>query len=234
MPLASASNPRILKLCLVALYSHTMKDDPELSSQVEKAIQVIKKGGLVAFPTDTVYCLGADPLNPEAVARIYMVKQRPLHMALPVIVASMDQLHKVCEVSPLALFLAKEFFPIGFTLVMPKSPKLPNIVTAGKTSVAVRIQDNPVATRIAEKLDLGVVGTSANVHDKKSPVTGNEVKEQIGNEIDFIVYGSCSGGIESTIVDVTGDEPVILRQGAILSEKVNQAWERFKRKNNRK
>jgi L-threonylcarbamoyladenylate synthase len=211
-----------------------MKDDPDLIRQAEKAVQVIKKGGLVAFPTDTVYCLGADPLNPEAVARVYMVKQRPLHMALPVIVASMDQLHRVCEVSPLALFLAEEFFPVGFTMVMPKSPKLPNIVTAGKMSVAVRIQDNPLATMIAEKLELGVVGTSANVHDKKSPVTGDEVKEQIGEKIDLIVYGSCSGGVESTIVDVTGEEPVILRQGAIPSEKIKQAWERFKRKKSRK
>jgi len=211
-----------------------MKDDPGLSSQAEKAVEVIKKGGLVAFPTDTVYCLGADPRNPEAVAKVYMVKQRPLHLALPVIVANMEQLHKVCDVSPLALFLAKEFFPVGFTLVMPKSPKLPSIVTAGKTSVAVRIQDNPIATMIAEQLDLGVVGTSANIHDMKSPVTGDEVKDQIGSDIDFIVYGECSGGIESTIVDVTGNEPVILRNGAVPADKVKQAWERFKRKANRK
>jgi L-threonylcarbamoyladenylate synthase len=78
------------------------------------------------------------------------------------------------------------------------------------------------------------VGTSANVHDRKSPVTGDEVKGQIGNDIDFIIYGTCSGGIESTIVDVTGNEPVILRNGAVPAEKVNQAWERFKRKNSRK
>jgi L-threonylcarbamoyladenylate synthase len=207
-----------------------MKDKPDQDRQVEEAVEVIKKGGLVAFPTDTVYCLGADPTNSEAVAKIFIAKQRPLHMALPVIVASMEQLQKVCEVSPLALFLAKEFFPVGFTLVMPKSPKLPNIVTAGKKSVAVRIQDNPVATMIAAQLEMGVVGTSANVHDMKSPVTGDEVKKQLGSDVDLIIYGECSGGIESTIVDVTGDEPVILREGAVPAAKVNQAWEKFKRK----
>jgi L-threonylcarbamoyladenylate synthase len=211
-----------------------MKDDPGSDSLIEEAVATIKNGGLVAFPTDTVYCLGADPLNPEAVARIFMVKQRPLHMALPVIVANMEQLSRVCDASPLALFLAKEFFPVGFTLVMPKSPDLPNIVTAGKKSVAVRIQDNPIASRIAEKMEMGVVGTSANIHDLKSPVTGDEVKEQIGDDIDLIIYGECSGGVESTIVDVTGDEPVILRQGAVPAEKVKQAWERFKRKKSKK
>jgi len=207
-----------------------MQTEKDINDQIKKAVEIIGRGGLVAFPTDTVYCLGTDPLNPEAVAKIYDVKERPREMACPVIVSNMDQLHRVCEVPPLGRYLAAEFFPVGFTLVMPKSPDLPDIVTAGKKTVAVRIQDNPIASRIAEKLKMGVVGTSANIHHMKSPKTGDEVKEQIGNRIDLIIYGECSGGVESTIVDVTSDKPLILRVGAIPASRVEEAWERYQSK----
>jgi L-threonylcarbamoyladenylate synthase len=200
----------------------------EVSSQIiDKAVDIISKGGIIAFPTDTVYCLAADIYNHDAVAKIYRVKNRPLDMALPVIVADMEQLKQICLVTPLGLFLAKEFFPVGFTLVMPRLPSLPDIITAGKDTVAVRIQDHPVAAEIARKFGRGIAGTSANVHGEKSPVTGAEVREQLDGNVDLIVEGTCQGGIESTIVDATGDSPVILREGAVPASKVKEAYERF-------
>jgi L-threonylcarbamoyladenylate synthase len=200
----------------------------EIPEQViDEAVNVISSGGVVAFPTDTVYCLGADIYNYEALAKIYRVKARPRDMALPVIVADMEQLKQVCSVTPLGLFLAKEFFPVGFTLVMPRLPNLPDIVTAGKDTVAVRIQDHPVAAEIVKKFGRGVAGTSANVHGMKSPVTGAEVREQLGENVDLIIEGTCQGGVESTIVDATGERPMILREGAVPAQRVQEAYMRF-------
>jgi L-threonylcarbamoyladenylate synthase len=198
-----------------------------MNTLMDEAVEIIKKGGLVAFPTDTVYCLGADPFNDAAVGKIYEVKKRPRDMALPVIVADMQQLRQICTVTPLAEFLADEFFPVGFTLVLPKLPRLSGIVTAGKSSVAVRIQDHPLASAIVRMLGHGVIGTSANMHNLPSPITGEEVRLQIGDKIDLIIDGRCTGGVESTIVDVTGDKPLILRQGAVASDRVEAAWQRY-------
>jgi L-threonylcarbamoyladenylate synthase len=197
---------------------------------INKAVSILKKGGLVAFPTDTVYCLGADPFNEAAVKRIFAAKKRPDVMALPVIVADMDQLRAICELSPLGQLLAGEFFPAGFTLILPKLSCLTDIITAGKPTVAVRIQAHPVAAEIAKKLGRGVAGTSANIHNMKSPVTGREVEEQLGNTVDLIIDGVCDGGIESTIVDVTSGRPVIVRHGAISDDRIESAWQKYKKK----
>jgi L-threonylcarbamoyladenylate synthase len=200
----------------------------DISDQiVERAVEILGDGGIIAFPTDTVYCLAADIYNKDALEKIYRVKSRPFNMALPVIVADMEQMKRVCRVTPLGLFLAKEFFPTGFTLVLPRSPELPDIITAGKDTVAVRIQEHPVAAEIVRKFGRGVAGTSANVHSKKSPVTAEEVLEQLYGNVDLIIEGTCQGGIESTIVDVTGDKPLILREGAIPQKSIDEAYKRF-------
>jgi L-threonylcarbamoyladenylate synthase len=195
---------------------------------IEQAVAIIKRGGLVALPTDTVYCLGADPFNEEAIKKIFKVKKRPDAMALPVIVADMEQLTAICELSPLGLFLAQEFFPVGFTLVLPRLSCLPDIVTAGKPTVAIRIQSHPVATAISQRLGRGVVGTSANIHGMKSPITGRDVMEQLAGNVDLIIDGVCQGGIESTIVDITSGKPDILRQGAISINRVEAAWQKYR------
>ena len=130
----------------------------EVSSQIiDKAVKILGQGGVVAFPTDTVYCLAADILNEEAVGKIYRIKQRPQNIALPVIVADMEQLARICRITPLGLFLANEFFPVGFTLVLPRLETVPEIVTAGKDSIAVRIQDHPVAAEIVSRVALSTI-----------------------------------------------------------------------------
>lgn len=197
------------------------------SNKIDEAVSVIGWGGVIAFPTDTVYCLAADIFNQDAVEKIYRIKERPRNLALPVIVADMEQMAQVCRMTPLGLFLAREFFPVGFTLVLPRLSNIPDIVTAGMDSVAVRIQDHPVAAEIVKRFGRGVAGTSANVHGKKSPVTGDEVREQLDELVDLIVDGECSGGVESTIVDASGDKPRILRQGAVPVSRVDEAYKKF-------
>jgi len=199
----------------------------DIEDSIQNAVQVIREGGLVALPTDTVYCLAADPFNQEAVVRVYEVKQRPRQMALPVIVADMQQMQDICLVSPLALFLVQEFFPHGLTLVLPRLPVIPDIVTAGKATVAVRIQGYEMTTEIVRKLGHGVVGTSANIHHLKSPVTSKEVYEQLGGAVDLIMDGRCQGGVESTIVDVTRGKAEVIREGAIPSSHIEKTWKKF-------
>lgn len=192
------------------------------------AIKVLKEGGLVAFPTDTVYCLAADPFNIEAVAKVFNVKKRPIHMALPVLAADLEQLLSVCIMSPLAKVLAEAFYPGGLTMILPKQSRLPSIVTAGKSSVAVRIPDSSLAINIMKEFGSCVIGTSANIHNMKSPVTGKEVREQLGDQVDLIIDGECNIGVESTIIDMTQKKPVIVRQGAISDEMLFEFLKRFK------
>jgi len=189
----------------------------DVRRQVDKGISILKKGGVVAFPTDTVYGLGAAANNPQAVARIYVVKERPRHMPLPLLLAHTVQISEVAEsVPPLAWLLAERFLPGALTLVLPKSRSVPDIVTAGGTTVAVRIPAHPVPIALIEGLGVPVLGTSANLSGRPSTLEASEVYSQFGGRIALVIDGGrCPGGRESTIVDVTGEVPVVLREGAI-------------------
>jgi L-threonylcarbamoyladenylate synthase len=188
-----------------------------IEKQIELAIAILKKGGIVAFPTDTVYGLGANPLNAEAVARIYKVKRRPHNLALPLLLAEKSDLLKVAAVVPeIAWQLAEHFLPGGLTLVLKKSPWVPGSVTAGGDTIGVRIPDHPIAIALIRGLGTPLVGTSANLSGKPSPLTAAEVRKQLGDEVDLIIDGGrCPGGIESTILDISGKMPVLVRAGAI-------------------
>jgi len=194
-----------------------MPKKPSIETQIKLAIAVLKKGGIVAFPTDTVYGLGADPLNAQAVARIYKVKKRPLNLPLPLLIADKSELPKVASVVPeIAWQLAELFLPGGLTLVLRKSALVPDTVTCGGDTVAVRIPDHPVVIALILGLGTPIVGTSANLSGMPSPVTAEEVREQLDDEVDLIIDGGrCPGGTESTVLDVTGKVPVLLREGAI-------------------
>ena len=189
----------------------------DVRRQVDKGISILKKGGVVAFPTDTVYGLGAAANNPQAVARIYVVKERPRHMPLPLLLAHTVQISEVAEsVPPLAWLLAERFLPGALTLVLSKSRSVPDIVTAGGTTVAVRIPAHPVPIALIEGLGVPVLGTSANLSGRPSTLEASEVYSQFGGRIALVIDGGrCPGGRESTIVDVTGEVPVVLREGAI-------------------
>jgi L-threonylcarbamoyladenylate synthase len=194
-----------------------MPKQPAIEQQIKLAISILKKGGIVAFPTDTVYGLGADPLNAQAVGKIYKVKKRSSNLALPLLLAEKSDLLRVASVVPeIAWQLAERFLPGVLTLVMRKSPWVPGSVTAGGDTVAVRIPDHPIPIALIRGLGTPIVGTSANLSGRPSPVTAAEVRQQLGDEVDFIIDGGrCPGGTESTVLDVTGKAPVLLREGAI-------------------
>ncbi len=198
-----------------------------IQKQVEKGVSILKQGGIVAFPTDTVYGLGACANLPSAVERVYQVKERPQNMALPLLLAHTSQISEIAEpVPPVAWLLARSFLPGALTIVLHKSKSVPDIITAGGTTVAIRIPAHPVPVALIEGLGVPIVGTSANLSSQPSALTADEVYSQFGGEIDLVIDGGrCSGGRESTIVDVTGETPVVLREGAISKAELKQVCE---------
>jgi L-threonylcarbamoyladenylate synthase len=207
-----------------------MPKQPPIEKQIELAIAILKKGGIVAYPTDTVYGLGADPLNAQAVDRIYKVKRRPRNLPLPLLLAEKSDLLKVATVVPeIAWRLAERFLPGGLTLVLRKSSWVPDIVTAGGDTVAVRIPDHPVPIALIRGLGIPIVGTSANLSGKLSPVTTEEAREQLGDEVDLIIDGGrCPGGTESTVLDISGKVPTLIREGAIPRVEIAKICGSFK------
>ena len=201
------------------------KLSPDIQRQVEKGISILKQGGIVAYPTDTVYGLGAWPNIQRAVERIYRVKERPRNMALPLLLADVSQISDIAYPVPeTAWLLARNFLPGALTIVLPKSNLVPDSITAGGKTVAIRIPSHPVPVALAEGLEVPfIVGTSANLSGKPSALTAAEVRTQLGDKIDLIIDGGrCPGGRESTVVDVTGGTPVVLREGAISIEELKR------------
>jgi len=196
----------------------------EIERQIKSGIAILKDGGLVAFPTDTVYGLGACFDNPDAVKRIYEVKKRPYDMALPLLVADELQIREITEYIPdIAVLLIKKLLPGGLTLVLPKAESVPAIVTGGGKTVAVRITGHPVAIALIRGVGKPITGTSVNVSGKPSALTAEEARLQLGDKVDLIIDGGrCGGGIESTIIDVTGDIPRLLREGVISKAEIEK------------
>ena len=200
------------------------KSSLDIKQQVEQGISILRRGGIVAFPTDTVYGLGACISIHQAVERVYQVKKRPRDMALPLLLADASQVTEVAEpVPPIAWHLIDCFLPGALTIVLHKSKSVPDIVTAGGTTVAIRIPAHPVPVTLSKGLGTPIVGTSANLSGRPSPLTADEVYSQFGNKIDLVIDGGrCSGSRESTIVDVTEETPVVLREGVISREELKQ------------
>jgi len=200
------------------------KPSLDIQQQIERGVSILRQGGLVAYPTDTVYGLGAYVSLPQAVERVYKVKERPRNMPLSLLLADTSQITKVAEsMPPVAWLLIHSFMPGALTMVLPKSTSVPDTITAGGTTIAVRIPAHPVPVALVADLGNPIVGTSANLSGRPSPLTADEVYSQLGDKIDLIIDGGrCPGGRESTIVDVTGETPVVLREGAISREELEQ------------
>jgi L-threonylcarbamoyladenylate synthase len=195
-----------------------------IRQRVREGIRILKRGGLVAFPTDTVYGLGAAITIQSAVARVYQVKQRPPNMALPLLLSDISQIDEVAgPLTPMARRLITAFLPGALTLVLCKTKTVPDFVTAGQSTVAIRVPAHPVPVALARGLGAPIVGTSANMSGQPSPLTAEEVRAQLGDKIDLVIDGGPSwGNKESTIVDVTGETPVVLREGAISREELKR------------
>ena len=194
-----------------------------LSQQIEQGISILRQGGLVAYPTDTVYGLGAKADCEPAVTKVYQVKQRPQNLPLPLLLADTAQIAEVADpLPPIARLLADKFLPGALTLVLHRAKSVPDTVTGGGDTVAVRVPAHPVPVALVRGAG-PIIGTSANLSGQPSALTAAEVRSQLGGRIDLVIDGGrCPGGTESTIVDVTGEIPVILREGAIPREELEK------------
>ena len=196
----------------------------DLQQQITRGISILKQGGLVAFPTDTVYGLGACVSIHQAVERVYGLKERPRNMPLPLLLADTPQITEIAEtVPPIAWLLIHNFLPGALTIVLHKSSSVPDIITGGGTTVAIRIPAHPVPVALIKGLGTPIVGTSANLSGRPSPLTADEVHSQFGNRLDLIIDGGrCPVGKESTIVDATGEIPLVLREGTLSREELKK------------
>ena len=191
-------------------------------TDVQKAVRVWGSGGLVAFPTETVYGLGANALDPQAVAKIFAVKGRPADNPLILHLALLSQLRQVAKAPELAYHLIEQGqIPGPLTLVLKKDERIPAIVTGGLDTVAVRFPANRTAHELLSAFRFPVAAPSANLSGHPSPTTAAHVKNDLDGRIELIVDGgSCEIGIESTVLDLTGKLPVILRPGFVTREKL--------------
>jgi len=192
-----------------------MKTAKATRAAIQSAAQLVKSGGVIVYPTDTVYGVGCDPFNESSVKRLFKIKGERTK-PFPILASSVEDVEKIAQISGKALKLAKKFWPGPLTMVLQKKPSLPSIVTINLNSVAVRVPNHGIALELIRLSGGLLIGTSANKTGKKSPQTASEAAEQIGEEVDLILDGGTAPiGAPSAIVDLTGERPKILRKGPI-------------------
>jgi len=186
------------------------------------ASEAVKNGGLVVYPTDTVYGLGCNPFNIEAVERVFRVKGER-RKPLPILASSIDSVEKIAFLSQEAKKIAKRFWPGPLTLVLPKKPPLPDLVTCKLNSVGVRVPKHDIALQLISLSNGLLVGTSANRTGEKPPLTAHEAAQQLGEGVDVILNGGpATFGVSSTVVDLTSKKLRILREGPISLKEISE------------
>jgi L-threonylcarbamoyladenylate synthase len=191
---------------------------------IERAVKVLEEGGLVVFPTETVYGLGANVFNPIAVSKIFEVKKRPKFDPLIVHVGDIGYVERLAkEFPPLARKLGERFWPGPLTIVLPKKDEIPEIVTAGLPTVGIRIPSHPVSLELLKRAPFPISAPSANPFGYLSPTSVHQIDPQIRNEIDIILDGgSCKVGVESTIILFEEDKFFLLRPGGLPVEEIEE------------
>ncbi|MGZ0077095.1 L-threonylcarbamoyladenylate synthase [Methylomonas sp. YC3] len=194
-----------------------MNPKPVTEESIRHAVELLRQGQLVAFPTETVYGLGADAANPDAVAKIFAAKGRPADHPLIVHIASAAQINDWAEAVPeAALRLAEHFWPGPLTMILNKKSTVPAAVTGGQDTVGLRVPANPVALQLLQAFGGGIAAPSANRFGHISPTQAEHVAEELGDSVGCILDGGpCSVGVESTIIDLSDGVPAILRPGRI-------------------
>jgi len=195
---------------------------PATEEHIARAATVIRAGGLVAFPTETVYGLGADALNEDAVRKIFIAKERPPDDPLIIHIAHAQQLALFARHTPHRVWdLAERFWPGPLTLVLPKTERVPDVTTGGLDTVAVRAPAHPVARSLIERSGVPIAAPSANRFSRPSPTTAQHVLEDLNGRIELILDGGPTPiGVESTVLDLTQDPPMILRPGGVTLEEL--------------
>ena len=200
--------------------------NPEIidKNKIKEAAEIIQRGGLVAFPTETVYGLGGDAKNPQASHDIYAAKGRPSDNPLIVHIAELSQLEEICDNVPATAYaLADAFWPGPLTMIVKKNHLIPLETTGGLSTVAVRFPSHPIAQALILESGCMIAAPSANTSGRPSPTKATHVREDLDGAIDMILDGGAvSIGIESTIVDLTGEQPMILRPGYISKEAMEE------------
>ena len=199
--------------------------DDAMHEQIEAAVDVLANGGVAAIPTDTLYGLAASAFDVSAVLKIYELKGRPEGMALPLLLSDAEDVRMCAEDLPPATWaLMERFWPGALTLVVSKSANVPEIVTAGLDTVALRVPDHPVPRAIVKRLGAPITGTSANLSGRPGLTNATSVRREFGDTVGFVLDGGeAPGGVASTIVDVSGEELKLLREGAVSKEEIEAA-----------
>jgi len=202
----------------------TTSGQPPSAAEIKRAASLLSEGRLVAFPTETVYGLGANALDAAAVARIFEAKGRPTSSPIIVHVSSMEMAQSVAAEWPnSADLLARRFWPGPLTLVLKKRPAVPLLVTAGLDTVGIRMPAHPVALALIEAAQLPIAAPSANRFTQLSPTTAQHVREGLGNHVDYILDGGpCAVGIESTVLSLAEAVPVLLRPGGVSRGQIEE------------
>ena len=202
-----------------------LREGKDIKEGVKKAAEIIKRGGLVAFPTETVYGLGANGLDENAVPKIYEAKGRPSDNPLILHISKLDEIEDIVkEIPKSALILAEEFWPGPLTMVFKKSERIPYRTTGGLESVAIRMPSNKIARELIKAAGVPIAAPSANSSGRPSPTKAAHIIYDLDGKIDMVIDGGeVDIGIESTIVDVTGEVPVILRPGFITEKMLSEA-----------
>ena len=194
-------------------------------SAIQRALELLRAGELVAFPTDTVYGVGADALSDDAVGKLFIAKVRPASKPIALLVSPEQDLGEIASEVPADVTeLARRFWPGGLTVILRRSAAVPDAVTVGAPTVGIRVPNHPVALRLLRELGRPLATTSANLSGRVSPTTAQEVFAQLNGRVPLILDGGrCPGGVESTVLDLTTPTPLVRRLGAVPREALESA-----------
>ena len=199
-------------------------------TKLKEAAKIIKEGGIVVFPTETVYGIGTNALNEKAVKKLYEVKQRPLDKPISLLVNNIEMIEQVAkDITQIEYTLIKEFFPGPLTIVLNKKDIVPNIVTSGCDTVGIRMPENEIALKLIEYAGVPIAAPSANISGNPSGTDLKDIMKELNEGVDYFVDGGKSKiGLASTIVKVIGDVPYILREGNISKEQIEEVCKKYR------
>lgn len=208
---------------LVTEHVVVLRVDPDAPAP-RRAVEALRAGQVVVYPTDTVYGLGCDATNPAAVRRVFEIKGRPPDQPVPVLLAEPHQAAELAELSEGARRLIRRFWPGPLTLVLPSRGVVAEMVTAGTGTVGLRVPDHPVPRALVRACGFPLVGTSANSTGKPAPVTVPQVLSDLDGRVELVLDGGRLRGRPSTVADGTGERPRVLRPGPIPAELIERVW----------
>ena len=191
---------------------------------IKKAVAILSDSGVIAYPTDTLYGIGADFNSERAIQRIVNIKQREWFKGLPVLIADVGDMEKVAlNVPPVGIILAETFWPGPLTLIVKAAPHVSDLITGGRNTIALRIPDHPIPIKIIQELGSPIIGTSANMSGMDNILSGKDIKKTFGDKIDYVIEsGRVHIGKPSTIIDLTQQRPRILRVGSLSSSHIEK------------